>query len=212
MPSIFDAIKTGDLPALEALLASDPDQAGARESGVSALLTALYHRRPEAAAIIEGVLRTTGTGLDGFEAAAVGDVARLRDLLAHDPGLVSASAADGFTCLHLACFLDQPVACALLLDAGASTEIAASNPSEVYPIHSAAAARSAAIIRLLLARGAEVDAVQHGGWTALMAAAKSGDAESVTTLLAAGADPGKPSEDGSTARDLADPSVADLLG
>lgn len=212
MSSIFDAIKTGDLPGLETLLSDDPAQASARESGVSALLTALYHHEPEAAAIIEAALRAAGSGLDGFEAAATGDVDRLRDVLAEDPAFVKAWSADGFTALHLACFFDQPRACTLLLDAGASTEVAASNPSGVYPIHSAAAARSATIIRLLLAHGAVVDTVQHGGWTALMAAAKSGDAESVTVLLAAGGNPGKPSEDGSTARDLADSSVTDLLG
>jgi ankyrin repeat protein len=210
-PSIFDAIRAGDLPALENLLTAEPGQAEARDKGISALLTALYHGQPVAAEKIRQTLRSTGTGLDVFEAAAVGDCDRLRALLGADPARARAFSADGFTALHLACFFNQPDACRLLLDAGAPVAVAAENLSRVHPLHSAAAVPSAEIVTLLLEHGAAVDSTQHGGWTALMAAAKHGDRASVAALLAAGADPGARSDDGSTAGELADPAVADLL-
>jgi len=207
----FEAIRQGDVATLEAILTRDPDQAHGREAGISALLTALYHRQASAAESIRSVLRSTGVDLDLFEAAAIGDAARVRAILADEPDLVGAHSADGFTALHLACFFDRLETCEVLLDAGSSVADAAHNPSAVQPLHSAAAARSADIVRKLIAAGSDVDAAQQGGWTALMAAAMHGDRGMVMALLAAGADPTRRSDDGKTAADLADPSVADLL-
>ncbi|MBF8270647.1 MAG: hypothetical protein HW386_2356, partial [Gammaproteobacteria bacterium] len=51
--------------------------------------------------------------------------------------------------------------------------------------------------------GADVNAKQQGGWTALQAAAKHGSMELVELLLQHGADPNQPADDGQTALSMA---------
>jgi ankyrin repeat protein len=57
---------------------------------------------------------------------------------------------------------------------------------------------------MLLERGVPADAVQHGGWTALMSAAHRGDEPLVELLLDHGADPLKKADDGRDAVAMAD--------
>ncbi len=52
--------------------------------------------------------------------------------------------------------------------------------------------------------GADVNAAQHGGWTALQAAAKHNNLEMVRVLLAAGADVERQADDGQGALNLAE--------
>ena len=151
---------------------------------VSPLLQALYERRPaDADAILAG-----GPELDVHEAAAVGDVDRLRDLTDADPQLVRAVASDGFTPLHLAAFFARPRAVRLLLDRGADPGAVAVNEMRVTPLHSAAAAGDRESMRMLLEAGADPNARQQGGFTALHAAEALGDREMAEMLLASGAE------------------------
>jgi ankyrin repeat protein len=60
-----------------------------------------------------------------------------------------------------------------------------------------------AVVRLLLDRGAPIDAVDNRGRTALMIAAEAGDAAVVGALLDRGADQTVRDSQGKTARDLA---------
>jgi len=63
----------------------------------------------------ETARRLAETGeLDIFEAASLGDVARLADLLAGDPALALTRSDDDFTPLHYAAFFDGPEAARLL--------------------------------------------------------------------------------------------------
>jgi uncharacterized protein len=150
-----------------------------------------------------------------FEAAAVGRLPRLRELLAREPALANAWAADGFFPLGLACFFRQPEAARLLLEAGADPRAAARNPMRVTALHAVAAARLTEVARLLLDRGAEIDARQQAGYTALHAAAQHGDTELVELLLARGADPALRSDDGldaaGHARAKGHPALAERL-
>jgi ankyrin repeat protein len=150
---------------------------------VSPLLQALYEGRREDA---ESLRRPD---LDLFEAAALGDVARLRELLAAgaDP---NEFAPDGFTPLTLASFFKQPEAARLLLDNGAEVHQRARHEQiKVLPIHSAAAdGGSVEIVRMLLDAGADVNAEQPGGFRAIDAARQDGNAELEHLLLERGAE------------------------
>ena len=205
--AMLEAVTAGDAAAVRRVLETEPERARERGSdGVSALLQARYRDRMDLVAL----LRPAAEPLDLHEAAALADTERLRTLLAEGVD-VRAPSADGFTALHLAAFFAGPASVRLLLEAGADPDAVAANPMRVRPLHSAAAARDAVSVEALLAAGATVDAEQQGGFTPLMAATHNGDAASVRALVAAGADADRPSEAGRTARDLADPSVRDLL-
>ena len=182
---IFDAIGSGDVDEVRSLLRTDPALATARcpASGVSAVLSARYRHRPD---LVEAVLEARPE-LDVFDAAGLGDVDRLRQLLDEDPAATGSWSTDGFTPLHLAAFFAQPAAVALLLERGADVGAVARNPMQVQALHSAVAGRDIESVRLLLAAGADPDARQHGGWTPLMAARQHGDTAIERLLLDYGA-------------------------
>jgi uncharacterized protein len=172
--ALFAAIKSGDLDALNALLADDPGLASAREDGVSAVLVSLYHRQDPARA----ALLAAGAEIGPLEAAALGELDKL------DP---AARGADGFTALHLAAFFGGADAVRALLAAGADANADAENPLRVRPLHSAVAARDRESVRALLDAGADANVVQQGGFTPLQAAIHHKDAELERLLREAGA-------------------------
>ena len=59
------------------------------------------------------------------------------------------------------------------------------------------------VVSLLLARGADVNATQNGGFTALHEAAFKNDLQLAELLLAHGADPARHTNDGETAEAIA---------
>jgi ankyrin repeat protein len=149
-------------------------------------------------------LLAAGAELDVFEAAAVGRVDRVTDLLDADPGLVSSWSDDGFTPLHLAAFFRHPETARLLVDRGALVDVVARNDQlRVTPLQSAVAARQEETAALLLERGADPNAQQLGGFTPLHAAAQNGDEPLAELLLAHGADPAVAADDGRSAADFA---------
>ena len=205
---LFETIAQGQANDLELLLADTPELAQGRDAnGVSAFMMAMYYGKAEMA----GVVRQYLGELDLFEAATAGDTARVNEVI-QDSSQVNSRSADGFTALHLACFFNQPPVVALLLQAGADVNVVAENPSKVQPLHSAIACQSVEIVKHLLAAGAQVNAAQHGGWTALQAAAKHGNRHLVEILLQHGADPRQQADDGQTAISMAvDDSIRVLL-
>ena len=152
---------------------------------VSALLAALY--RGDAATV--ATIRATGIELDIFEAAAVGDLPRVRALVDADPSLARAFAVDGFHPLGLAAFFRHPDVVRFLIDAGAEVDAPSRNPMKVTALHSAIAARDRASTFALIAAGADVNLTQQDAFTPLHKAAQNGDRDIVEALLAAGADP-----------------------
>jgi uncharacterized protein len=144
--------------------------------------------------------------LDVFEAAGMGDVERLGALLAADPTLVNAWSDDGFTPLHFAAFFGHPQAVRLLAERGAPLEARSTNEQfalDASPLHSAAAAAEVEVCAALLDAGADVNAVQHGGFTPLLEAAANGNAELAEMLLDRSADPTAQLDDGRDAAALA---------
>jgi len=153
---------------------------------ISPILKALYQGdRDEAER-----LRAESSELDIFEAAALGDVDRLRALLGADPEAASAWSPDGFTALHFAAFFDGPEAVQLLAERGADLETASTNEEfalGAHPLHSAIAARRNENAAALLEAGADPNARQHGGFTPLMEAEQVGDLELAELLIRYGA-------------------------
>lgn len=196
---IFSAISGNEIGKVKELIAQHRDVAHTRNpAGVSALMQARYENKIE---IVE-LLRKAAGELDVFEAAALGDVARLRTLLMSDPHQVQAQSRDGFTPLHLACFFSQPEAAEFLLQQGA--EANAVSPGRIAVIHSAAASRNATMVKLVLRAGANPNLQQQGGYTALHEAAMHNSVERAQALLDAGADRTVRSDDGLTAAEMAE--------
>ena len=197
---LFNAIQTGDAPAVERILADNPHLAGLRdERGVSAFLTALYHRQNEVAARI----LDRNPEMDIFDAAAAGETELVRRLLDDDPSLVTAYSSDGWTALHLAAFFGRTEVVELLIDRGAGIDMLSTNMGNTA-LQAATANGQIDVVRTLLDRDAEVDyATVQGGFTALHGAANGGQAEIAAMLLDAGADPSATTDDGKTPRDLA---------
>jgi uncharacterized protein len=200
---LFAAIDAGDDAGVAAVLAADARAAALRDGdGVSATMHALYRGQPAIAERIAAVLPE----LDVFEAAALGRIERLRELLAADPALATARSADGFTALHYPAFFGRGEAAAAattLLAAGADVNARSDNPFAVLPIHSAVAGGHDAVVAVLVDAGADVNARQRHGWTPLHGAAQNGSLASVERLLAAGADPAARNDDGVDALALA---------
>ena len=204
---IVQAVKDGDAALVRDLVRKDPRLASARdEKSVSVVMQAVYYRRNE----LLSILLATNPPLDLFEAAALGKRELMAMLVGEEPDAMAACSPDGFTPLHLSCFFGHFHCAQLLIRGAADVNAVADNPMAVAPIHSAAAGRHLDIVKLLLDNGACVNSRQHGGWTALHAAAMNGDQAMVDALLEAGADAGLKSDDGKTAADMAAGRVANL--
>ena len=205
---IFEAIQNGDGEAVAQRVRAEPTAARARdENGISAVLAALYGHHFELAEL----LREHAGPLDVFEAAAVGDGGRIRALVAEREDLLTTYGADGFTPLHLACYFARAETVGALLELGADANAEARNPTHMQPLHSAAAARRADLVERLLERGADANATQHGGWTALHAAARHADLATARCLCTHGADREQRAESGEAPRDLLPSDAPDAL-
>jgi ankyrin repeat protein len=197
---IFAALKAGDLDAFKKLLAGNSTLANARnEQGVSLLMQARYDFRQP---FIEVILKHR-TGLDVFEAAALGKLDKLTKVLDVEPDAVNDWSPDGFQPMHLAAFFAQPDTLRLLLERGGHIGIHSKNPLNVRAIHCAAAGRSLDCVRTLLEKGSDPNARQAGGFTPLHSAAQNGSVEMVKALLSKGAVRSSKTDDGKMAVDFA---------
>jgi len=197
---VIAAVQSGDAEKLRGLLHEDPALAAAKDAnGVSAVMHAFYYRRPE----IADLLLAAKSELDIFEATAAGKADKVSEILKRDPQAVKSWSGDGFSALHFAAFFNQPEIATILIRHGADVSAASKNPMKVAPLHSAAAAHSGGIVRILVENGAPANARQDGGWTALHEAAQIGDVEMVKTLLEHGADPQARSDSGMTTTEMA---------
>ena len=196
---IFDAIRQGDAEQVRALLAAKPELAlSCTAEGASTVLWSIYTRHPELAPLL-----LADRAPDFFEACALGDKARVSELVAADRELANQYSDDGFTGLGFAAFFGHEEVARTLLSAGANASLAARNALGVSPLHSACSSRSVGVVKLLLEHGADPNAVEGNGMTPLHTAAGGGSREIVGMLLSAGADRAARSNDGSSAADVA---------
>ena len=199
MNELFKAIAENDPTHFRSLLAGNSGHANARnDQGVSATMTSVYYRRAE----FTRELIAAGAVLDVFEAAAIGDVPLLQDLVTRNPGDVNRFSPDGFRPLGLAAFFGQTEAALLLMEKGADPHGISRNTQRVAPLHSAASSDAIQVARELIARGADVNARQQSGYIPLHAAVQNGSVEMVRLLLRAGADCSAPNDAGLVPKDV----------
>jgi ankyrin repeat protein len=197
---LFEAIQKGETAKVCAAVSAEPALARVRnEQGVSSVMFARYCNRQE---IVDNMLKLEPE-LDIFEAAALNKRNRVAELVSLNPEMAKAYSQDGFTALHLACFFGHPNIAEMLLRYGADPNAKSKNAMSLFPIHSAAAGRKQRSVEWLVEYGADVNATQHGGWTALHEAANQGNTELLQYLMEKGADPKKGNDEGKTAADIA---------
>jgi ankyrin repeat protein len=200
LDELIHAIQQGDAARAAQILDSDPSLLSARAAnGVSAILLAVYYQHPEIARLFV----ERGAALTFAEACAVGDEARALELLSRDPALLEQRSDDGFPPLGYAIFFRHPPLARTLIERGADVSAVAENAQRIAPVHAAASVGDVETMRLLLDRGADPNARQHGGFTPIHAAAGNGDVAMAELLLQRGADRAARTDDGKDAAALA---------
>jgi uncharacterized protein len=181
---LFDAIRAGNLDSVSKMIAADKMLLSATdETGLGPFTVAKYSGRNEIAAL----LLEKGVELDVFAACIAGAEQRVAELTGRDRELIQSYSRDGWTPLHMACFFNHPAITEALILSGADVQARSRNAMQNAPLHAAAAGRSRESVRILLEHGADANAQQEGGWTALHAASQNGDVEMVQLLIASGA-------------------------
>lgn len=153
---------------------------------------------------------------DVHAAAKSGDTDEVAALLSMDNRLTRTFDADGWSPLHLAAHYGHADVVTLLLHNNAPVDLRSTNQMANTALHAALAGRRAGeVARILLDAGADVNATQHGGWTAMHAAAANGDRRVVELLLSRGANAAAANDAGVTpagiARDRGHAELADLF-
>ena len=208
-PSLIDAAQQDDRAQALAQIARHTDVNKAADDGATALLWAVHNDDAELvrALIAAGAEVKTANAFGATpmsEAAANGDVAVLKALLDAGADVESPSAA-GQTSLMIVARTANVAAATLLLDHGAKVN-AAETVDHQTALMWAANGNQGAMTRLLIARGAEVNARSRvhdndprvtaeprvrydpsGGMTPLMFAAREGCADCAKALVEAGA-------------------------
>ena len=199
MERFLETIAENNGSLFRSMLSQDPGLANAtNDQGVSAVLLTVYYRRPD----FTRELIEAGAEIGLFEAAALGDTARLEELIGDDREAANRFAPDGFQPLGLAAFFGHLDAALYLLAHGADPNCPSRNAQRVAPLHSAAASNNLRIVAALIESGADVNARQQGGFTALHAAAQNGNEEMVRLLVCARADCAAKNDAGQVAAEM----------
>jgi ankyrin repeat protein len=186
-------------------VANDPSLASWRDvQGVSALMWSIYSGQALVRDFLLAELFRTAVALDLFESAAAGDLISLRQNLDAEPEAIRAYSNDGWTALHLAAAFATPKTVSLLLESGAAVDAVSKNAQANQPLHATVAlSRNPETIQLLLAAGADPNARQTAGYTALFSAAAANRRDLAELLIAHGAEPSLSNDFGQTAATFA---------
>jgi len=208
----FDAIRAGDLAAVRALLDQDPALLTAKNAqSQSAVLFSIYNRQKE----VRDLLLSRGVPLELHEAAAAGDVARVKELVEKDASLAKGFSPDGFPILALAAVFGQFEVTKYLHAKGGDVNAAASNGSGYNALTGAVTSGHTEIVKWLLENGADPNYRYANNYSPLLNAAANGHLEILKLLIAHGADLHAKTNDGKTALAFAEErkhgAVADYL-
>ena len=196
----FAAVRAGDAAAVARLLAEEPALLEARnEQGASAVLLACYSGRKE----IRDLLVEKGARLELHEAAAAGELSRVRELVEANPAAAKGYSPDGFPLLAPAAAFGHEEVARYLHRNGADVNAKAANGSGYTALTGAVTSGHAAVARWLVENGAEVNYRYAKGYSPLLNAAANGHLEIAKMLLAHGADLYARSDDGKNALDFA---------
>lgn len=184
-------IQRGATAEVADAVAADPTLISWRDvQGVSALMWSIYTGQTLVRDYFLAQRLQAGLALDTFEAAAIGDATALTDALNADPETIRDQSGDGWTALHLAAAFGTPAAVKLLIEKGAAVGAVSTNPQKNQPLHAALAlGRNPESILLLLQGGADPNARQSGGFTAIFSAAAANRRDLIELLLSHNANP-----------------------
>ncbi|MGO8958246.1 MAG: ankyrin repeat domain-containing protein [Streptosporangiaceae bacterium] len=192
-----DAAANASLPVVAALLGAGADPSATDEDGVSALRLAVRAGRNDIAARLRAAGGAgDGTDVDRFVGTCLSaDRRAAEQLLAGHPDLLDRLTDEDRAVIVDAARTRPADAIAVMLDLGFSPD--ARNHSGEQPLHSAAYSGNAAVVRLLLEAGADVDArdTRFDGTPLAFATVGSGEqagkpgdwTETVRLLIEAGA-------------------------
>lgn len=168
---------------LRELYRAQADELGWNRPQTSPVREALYRGDLQAAEAA-----AEGADLDVFDAAALGRIDRLRELLDADPALVRQLSDDGFTPLHLAAFAAGVDTVRFLIERGAPLEMLSEAAfARVRPLGTAVFARRRPVVEALLDAGADPNGAGEGGFVPLQTAEANGDEELAGLLRERGA-------------------------
>lgn len=203
---MLEAVKSRDISKVAELMDRDASLVhAADQKGETPVLLATFLRASD----IKELLLRNGMGrLNVFEAAAVGYIPRLKELLDHSPKLANEYNYDGFPLLSLAAHFGNAEAVALLLNRGADVNARSRDGSlDNLAIHATIFGGYGEIVELLLDQGADVHARCHGklrdGYNVLHVAAYFDRVELIDLFLTHGADKEATNAVGQTPFDLA---------
>ncbi len=198
--AFFLAVQSGDAGKVGALLDADASLANAKnEKGQSAVLLAVYTGRKE----IRDLLLASGAVLELHEAAAAGQLARVKEIVGKDPASANNFSPDGFPVFALAAVFGHRDVAEYLFAKGADVNAAATNGTGYNALTGAVASGHTAIVAWLLANGADPNYRYGAGYSPLLTAAANGHLGIVSILLASGADLHAKTNEGKTALSFA---------
>jgi ankyrin repeat protein len=181
------------------------------EQGISAVLMACYMGQKE----IRDLLIEKGAHLELHEAAAAGNLPRVRELVEENSQLAKSYSPDGFPVMALAAAFGHEDVARYLRGKGAEINAVATNGTGYTALTGAVAGSHASLAKWLAENGADVNYRYAEGHSPLLEAAANGKLEIVKMLVAHGADVQMRTEGGKNALNFAQErghqKVADYL-
>jgi ankyrin repeat protein len=182
---LFAAIRSDDLAQIAQLLEAEPKLMQARnEQGVSAVMMACYMGRKD----IRDLLLSTGALLELNEAAAAGQLPRVREIVSQDSQAATSFSSDGFPVMALAAAFGHLGVVTYLCEKGADVNAVSRNGTGYTALTGAVAGSHASIVNWLAEYGADVNHRYAQGHSPLLEAAANGRLDIVKTLVAHGAE------------------------